>query len=130
MSDDDVSGRLGGLSGRLGGLSGRLGGLSGRSGGIGGRLGGLSGKSLDEVHGLVLQDRQSEKVECLESRVNRLEDEILAIAEWLDARLGIIEETMPDDLRQLLSIINQHLTRLDGDLSKLDARVKKLEPHS
>jgi hypothetical protein len=142
MPDDDevrgrvggLSGRVGGLSGRVGGLSGRVGGLSGKVGGLSGRVGGLSGKSLEEIHGLMLQDRDSGKVECLERRVDRLEDELLAIAEWLDERLRIIEENMPDDLKRILAIKDENLNDLaatvQDSLDQLDERVTKLEPRS
>ena len=140
---DDVSGRLGDLSGRVGDLSGRVGDLSGRVGDLSGRVGDLSGKTLEQVHGIVLQDRQLERVDCLEGRVRRLESEILTIAEWIDARLQILEANVPEELAQILSLINQHITTLDrgiaglnqkatsfqDSLNKLEERVKRLEPH-
>ena len=68
--------------------------IEGRFGDISGRFGDISGRSIEELQQLFIRDRLLDRVEFLEGRVNRLENDIFMIAKVLDARVRKIEEQL------------------------------------
>jgi hypothetical protein len=135
---NDVEGRIGDVSGRIGNVSGRIGDVSGRIGdvsGIEGRIGDVSGDAtLQDVKDLLISDRGSDRLVCLELKIRRLENEVLGIARWLDMRLRVLEgdfQGVRDDVTNIdtdrLPRIVMRLDDVDGVLVQVDERLKKLE---
>ncbi len=121
------------VSGKIGDVSGKIGDVSGRNG-VSGKIGDVSGRTLPEIHASMMQVRQSEAIGCLESKVNRLESEMFGLAQWLDARVSLLEASVPEDLRKILDIKDQSVAAVargsasvQEGLNRLDERVKKLE---
>src|SRR5436305_197606 len=90
------------------GVKGKMGDVSGKMGDVSGKMGDVSGapRTLAEVHQLFLRDRQAETISSLRTKISRLESEILAIAQWLDGRIVLIEEQIrTENLRDRMAIL-------------------------
>lgn len=97
---------------------GKIGDVSGKVGDVSGKVGDVSGEAtFEQVYELLMQDRRSQNLGCLESRVNRLEFEIVALARWFELRLLITQKSLMDK-------INAHTIALDNHEARIDA----LEP--
>jgi hypothetical protein len=108
---DGVAGKMGDVSGKMGDVSGKMGDVSG----VMGKMGDVSGapRTLADVHRLFLQDRQAETISTLQMKINRLENEILAIAQWLDNRLSIVEErVLSGNLEARVKLLETDVLRL------------------
>ena len=91
---DDVKGNAGDISGHMGDISSHMGDVSGHMGDVSGHMGDISGRTFAQIQGLILQGRQAERIMFVESKINRLEYELFAVAQSLDARLRAIEERL------------------------------------
>ena len=106
---------LDGVAGKMGDVSGKMGDVSGKMGDVSGKMGDVSGapRTLADVHRLFLQDRQAETISTLQMKINRLENEILAIAQWLDNRLTIVEEkVLSGNLEARIKLLEADVLRL------------------
>ena len=120
VSGSGVGGRMGDVSGS--GVGGKIGDVSGL--GIGGKIGDVSGDaSFGQVQDLVLRDRNTGNIECLEARVNRLEYEVLSITRWLDLRMRALEQNVTTDLQRFQETINEQADQISG----LEDRIEELE---
>jgi hypothetical protein len=100
-------------------IEGKVGDVSG----IEGKIGDVSGSStFEQVDDFLLQDRDGDRMACLEAKVNRLQNEIRGIARWLDLRIRKLE----DAAGSTKTILNDFEDDLDG----LDERVDVLEAGS
>jgi|SRR5947207_2989918 len=128
---DEVEGRIGDVSGRIGDVSGRIGDVSGRIGdvsGVDGKMGDVSGDStLQEVKDFLMQDRGSDRLNCLEGKIRRVENEVLGIARWLDARLRLLEARSTTLQSRLDLIESTRLVRIEKHLVEVDKRLEALE---
>ncbi len=103
-------------------IEGKIGDISG---GVEGKIGDISGDStLSEVTDFLLQDRDSDRRDCLEFKVRRLQNEILGITRWLDARLRFLEGSGLD----LENKVGVHESRLSAfDELNIGSRLDALE---
>lgn len=112
MFKDEIDG----VSGRMGDVSGRMGDVSG----VSGHMGDVSGAStIVEVKNFMFEDRRTDEIACLAAKIARMENEILGVSRWLDARLRNLEQTIAhgnsagDQLRVIQSDINTITQRLE-----------------
>jgi len=123
FKDEDV---LEGVSGRMGNVSGRIGDVSGRMGdvsGVEGHMGDVSGAStILEVKNLMFEDRRNDELACLAAKVARIENEILGVSRWLDARLRALEQSVARG-----SSLADRLMVAEGNIRTLDQRLDRLE---
>jgi len=68
--------------------------VEGRVGDVSGRVGDVSGRTLAEIQGIIIQDRQAERIKFVESKISRLENELFTIAHSLDLRVQALEERL------------------------------------
>ena len=119
----DVSGKIGDVSGKIGDVSGKIGDVSG----VDGKIGDVSGDSpLSQVEDFLMQDRSGDKLYCLQMKIHRLENEVLAIARWLDARIISLEGDN-NDLFDGLGAADDKITGIGEVLVTVDERLDALE---
>jgi hypothetical protein len=103
-------------------IEGKIGDISG---GVEGKIGDISGDStMSELTDFLLQDRDGDRRDCLELKVRRLQNEILGIARWLDARLRILEGS-GGDLGDRVGVTESRLSAFDE--INIGARLDALE---
>ena len=124
----DVSGRLGDVSGRLGDVSGRLGDVSGRLGDVSGRLGDVSGRaSSDDVQDCLFEDRQADRRRYVESRLFRVENEVVLVMRWVAAQLQMLKEGMQsDDTADQIRSVAEQATRIQDRVEALERGLQEL----
>lgn len=112
---------------------GKIGDISGKIGDISGKIGDISGDSpFEEVKDFLLQDREADRLGCLELKVRRLQNEMVVITAWLDARITALEQgstDLEDDLKehdQRLGIFED--LKIKKCLEDIVARLEALEP--
>lgn len=100
------------------GVSGRMGDVSG----VSGHMGDVSGAStMVEVKNFMFEDRRTDEIACLAAKIARMENEILGVSRWLDARLRHLETIAQG------SSVGDRVTVVEGQIRTIDQRLDRLE---
>ena len=111
MADfDDIKGRIGDTSGRIGDTSGRIGDTSGRT--------------LEEVQRDIVRGRLIERINFLESKVDRIEGDMVRIASMLDGRLRVLEDRILTS--QLEGMVSNKVKTIQEQVQRLEDKVKAI----
>jgi hypothetical protein len=111
MADfDDIKGRIGDTSGRIGDTSGRIGDTSGRT--------------LEEVQRDIVRGRLIEKINFLESKVERIEGDMVRIASMLDARLRVLEDRILAS--QIEDLVSNRLKDIEEQVQRVENKVNAI----
>jgi hypothetical protein len=118
MADfDDIKGRIGDTSGRIGDTSGRIGDTSGR-------IGDTSGRTLEEVQRDIVRGRLIEKINFLESKVDRIEGDMVRLATMLDARLRVLEDRILAS--QIEDLVSNRLKDIEDQVQRVEDKVNAI----